>query len=173
MVWGLIIFDEGEGFTGDGDDGVGFGALVGEFGADAEFFHDVAEAVQGGVVGEVGFAGEFFDFFAGDKEGAVVEFFDGPGVFEGFVAEFDDFEVGGGFFGGEGVGLGEAGGFAAFVFGDAGGEGAEEVIGSLVGDGGDGVDFRGGVFGEDGGGLEGDDVGVASISFHARPSPCS
>lgn len=68
--------------------------MAGEFGADAEFFHDVAEAVEAGVVVEVGAAGEFFDFGAGDEEGVVGLFGDLPGGGELAGGEGDDGESG-------------------------------------------------------------------------------
>ena len=46
----LPVFDKSEFFTSDTDNRVGFCALSSEFGADAEFFHDIAEAIDRGVV---------------------------------------------------------------------------------------------------------------------------
>ena len=67
------------------DDGVWFGALGGEFGADAELLHDVTETVEAGVVIEVGLAGEFLDFLAGDDKFIAI-LGDLSGVFEGVFA---------------------------------------------------------------------------------------
>ena len=80
---GLVAswLDEGKFFAGDPDNAVWRGTLRSEFGADAEFFHDITEAVDRSVVGEIGTTGEFFDLFAGDLEGVIVEFCNGEGGF--------------------------------------------------------------------------------------------
>lgn len=98
----LVIFDESELFAGNRDDRGRLGALRGEFGANAELFHNVAEAVDRSVVREVGATGKFLDFRTGNDEFGwdwrilrrvgFFDFFDLPGVRELLRTEFDDGE---------------------------------------------------------------------------------
>ena len=77
--------------------------MRGEFGTDAEFFHDVTKTVDGGIVIKVGTASKFLDFRAGDDEfdlallailSRLFDFFDFPSVRELLRAEFNNGEGG-------------------------------------------------------------------------------
>ena len=85
----LIIFNQRELFAGDGDNGLRSGAAGGKLSADAHFFHDVAEAVDGGVVVQIGAAGELLNFGAGDDE-LIALWLHFPGARELLGTELDD-----------------------------------------------------------------------------------
>ena len=57
-----MFFKKSEFFIGDGNDRVWLGTFGGESGMNAEFFHNIAKAVETGIIIKVSMTSKFLDF---------------------------------------------------------------------------------------------------------------